>query len=143
MTGEHEGHHEPGQRGTGRHEPAQLNRPQHLPVIDREARIEARHAHREQQEQRDDVQGALQDDRGERGGRVEALRAREQVRTNHFTDAAGQHGIGAEADHRGTACRPERYMPARQEQVLPADGAEYVRGHRGDERQDDPNGSGL
>ena len=56
---------------------------------------------RKEQQHRDQIEQALEDNRRERRRRIQPLTAREQVRPQHFADTARQQKRGGKADNRG------------------------------------------
>ena len=81
----------------------------------------------EERQDRDHVENALDDDRREGRGRVEALRTREQVRAQDFADASGQQERRGEPDDGRAKRDAEPRMAEGRQQYLPAPRADEIR----------------
>ena len=71
---------------------------------------------RQQRQHRDQVEHALDDDRGERGGRAQPFAPRQQIRPDHLAGARRQHRRGRKADDR----RAKRHAEPRRARAAPA-----------------------
>src|SRR5205807_540691 len=103
-----------------------------------EATIEDKHRRCEKNQDGEEVEHALEDDRGERAGGGHLLVAREEVWANDLACARRKHAARGKADGGRTKRIGKPRMPQRLEQVLPAQRADDETENRRHERDAEP-----
>jgi hypothetical protein len=146
IAGQHEQHDECGQRPERRDRANPLQPDDRLRVGNGQIAIEDEHVHRQEHENRHEVEQTLEDDRGEGTGCAHPLvravpgLAREEIRTNQLAGARRQHSARGKADRRRAKRAGEGRRTERFEEVLPTQRANGEVDVHGRERQDQPFG---